>query len=746
MKKIILLLITIILVITCYVESEVVNEIYFDNIYKNNTTEFSLLKYYPSEVDENGYFIDKQKRYMLIDIINEFSVEFGVEVSHTIYQNADTIVLMTTDTTFSNKFPDKIEPIYPKTNVVLDEPHTKFNLPTNNYKYLIYPMEYLPELTHGVGKYIVTTIDPQVVDVLLERLNETIGTVSLEGIYSYNLFVVICNYLIEDILPVFILMLICIILGIFILIKLCVSKAKVISILYLNGYSNIKIIQYFLHYLTPSLLLSLLIACIINSIYICAQFEAYFILYFLIATIILFLLITLAVLSILALLVSVIVFRYNKKDLVEGKVVFSNFNFMQMIVKYTIILFSLFIFSNILTQQQTLAVMLQANEHWEVAQNVYKLLWRPDSVKFMEQRKDEPAYTNIYVGMEQQNDAILLDTNAYLDSDIGMFLNQYEIVYSWEAASNLVPDHIKKELLNKDEMYKELWSTNKFSYQHKNLVVNTNYLNQHPIITIDNNCVIEDLIYEDLTLNILVPEILKYETTQIVEDYKDLFYFQKVQVPEIYGEQVDVSIEELNINVIYIKDNQEFFTYNSETGLKTNNLIFDNPIIVVDTNNFDYNYYTPSKLFFRSSKANPMEDVRELIENNGLSRQFSGVKSIYNERAEEIDNLIKNIRINMFVFLFTLGCTIIFTYVININYFEQNRYKIFVKYSLGFSLPKILQLKVGIDILLYLIILLYFDIPLFYQIILFVLDLGTNALFNYRIFSKSINEVIKGGL
>ncbi len=119
--------------------------------------------------------------------------------------------------------------------------------------------------------------------------------------------------------------------------------------------------------------------------------------------------------------------------------------------------------------------------------------------------------------------------------------------------------------------------------------------------------------------------------------------------------------------------------------------------------------------------------------------------SVYNTRGEYLDQLIKSLRMNIFVLIFTLVCTIIFTYVINMNYFEQNRYKIFVKYSLGFSLPKILKRKLIIDIALYLIVLLCFDIPLIYKAFLLICDIGLNAIVNQKMFGKSMNEVIKGG-
>lgn len=125
--------------------------------------------------------------------------------------------------------------------------------------------------------------------------------------------------------------------------------------------------------------------------------------------------------------------------------------------------------------------------------------------------------------------------------------------------------------------------------------VSKNYFRYNPIETADGSELTERFIYDDLTLNVLVPEQYRELEEQILEAYRENFYFEKVQAENYYNEMagiektLDISEEELTVNLIYVKDGQSYFTFRSDGAADTENLITD-PIVQIYTDNIHCNY------------------------------------------------------------------------------------------------------------------------------------------------------------
>ena len=106
-----------------------------------------------------------------------------------------------------------------------------------------------------------------------------------------------------------------------------------------------------------------------------------------------------------------------------------------------------------------------------------------------------------------------------------------------------------------------------YSPYGRNIIVDKNYLKRHEIESIDEENVIDRIDMNGDVLNVLVPQ--KYgEYERIIEDsFKEWFYFQRVTVTNMYKEagnktKIHKELDDLNINIIYIKNNQKYFTYN----------------------------------------------------------------------------------------------------------------------------------------------------------------------------------------
>ena len=76
--------------------------------------------------------------------------------------------------------------------------------------------------------------------------------------------------------------------------------------------------------------------------------------------------------------------------------------------------------------------------------------------------------------------------------------------------------------------------------------------------------------YDQNTLNILVPEQYKKYEKKIIKNYKENFYFQKVTIDNYFRKnminQKYAEKDKLSIHIIYVKSNQSYFTYDSDTG------------------------------------------------------------------------------------------------------------------------------------------------------------------------------------
>ena len=170
--------------------------------------------------------------------------------------------------------------------------------------------------------------------------------------------------------------------------------------------------------------------------------------------------------------------------------------------------------------------------------------------------------------------------------------------------------------------------------------VSKNYFQYNPIETVDGSDLIERIIYDEFTLNILVPEKYQNMEEQIIEAYRENFYFEKVQATNDYNEMVgvntilDVPEEALSINIIYVKDGQRYFTFRSDCAVPTDNWVED-PIVQIYTSNIHCNYvhsFMTQWVYYYSDKENAneaYEDIKDYVQNCGAADSIQKVLSVY---------------------------------------------------------------------------------------------------------------------
>jgi len=172
--------------------------------------------------------------------------------------------------------------------------------------------------------------------------------------------------------------------------------------------------------------------------------------------------------------------------------------------------------------------------------------------------------------------------------------------------------------------------------------VSKGYFQYNPIETADGSDLNERIIYDDLTLNILVPEKYREMEEQIIEAYRDRFYFEKVQAENDYNEmagideQLDIPKESLKINIILVKDGQRCFTFRSDCAANTDNWIAD-PIVQIYTANIHCNYahsFLTQWTYFYSEKENADEayqDIKADVEACGAAESLQDVLPVCKE-------------------------------------------------------------------------------------------------------------------
>lgn len=174
--------------------------------------------------------------------------------------------------------------------------------------------------------------------------------------------------------------------------------------------------------------------------------------------------------------------------------------------------------------------------------------------------------------------------------------------------------------------------------------VSKNYFQYNPIETADGSDLVEQIIYDDLTLNILVPEKYRDMEDQIIEAYRDNFYFEKVQATNDYNEdagiseRLDIPKETLNVNIIYVKDGQRYFTFRSDCSPLTDNWVED-PVVRIYTSNIHCNYahsFMTQWLYFPSDKTSADEaylDIEPYVKQCGAENSVQSVVSVYEKNS-----------------------------------------------------------------------------------------------------------------
>lgn len=178
------------------------------------------------------------------------------------------------------------------------------------------------------------------------------------------------------------------------------------------------------------------------------------------------------------------------------------------------------------------------------------------------------------------------------------------------------------------------------------ITVSKNYFKYNPILTAKGEAIDSLIQYDDNIQNILVPEKYADKENEIIKAFKEVFYFEKVEVDNIYREKLGLELnhsklDDLKINIIYVKDNQNYFTFDNEISPKTNNFITD-PIVTIYTENTHCTYaqaYLTQNFYFTEESLKDengaITSITPLVKKHNLENSIKKVESVYKTFGEK---------------------------------------------------------------------------------------------------------------
>lgn len=356
---------------------------------------------------------------------------------------------------------------------------------------------------------------------------------------------------------------------------------------------------------------------------------------------------------------------YNQAEIIKGKRPFAVLFSLQLAAKMLVLIYLVFCITLNQSNLQRQKKELKNNEQWQEAQNVYLLRTSFITNKIKERRPLEIRAANLYRILEKERNLFLLNTQKYKNTN------------------NL-------EVLNEKDLRAAL--------EEQIITVNRNYLKRHPVFWQGDKKISEkDLLVDNFTLNVLVPKKLQKFDNLLKDILSERFHFQKVEVANIYHKEFKEELEkikqaDLRINIIYIADDNKYFTYDENVEKAKGNIIYD-PIVVVDTANIDASYYyaylTSSCYYYSQNSINPISEIMPYIQKLDLAASYNSVASVYNQRGAVIANIIKNIKYLHIITVLLIGLLFLTVILFTVCYFTKNRYSICVKRLHGYNFGQI---------------------------------------------------------
>lgn len=359
------------------------------------------------------------------------------------------------------------------------------------------------------------------------------------------------------------------------------------------------------------------------------------------------------VIILLLFFLSIALFSFAAVDNSSRKERMSKIVIISYVSRVLLLLLIVFFGENILHQKAQLDKNFDSLAAWNDTKNLFNL-----------QETYSPFYYDNLASEDILNDKIL---KVYKD------LSDLNKVFIIKTLNFERPDIITE---NEDYDYNYLLDIKNeedlYSPHGMNIVVDKNYIKRHTIKFAGEGNVVDMIDDNDDVLNVLMPQKYKSYKKIIENSFKEWFYFQKVKVTNKYkkaGNQKKIkrNFDDLRVNIIYIENNQRYFTYNPYSGDSMNTI--EDPIITVYTENIDNSYLASclgSYMFVESKdEYSALEEISSITQKYNVN-ELNSISSVYDKKGEEIKDLedgINRLILNtIIIFLLLIMLMIVITY------------------------------------------------------------------------------------
>lgn len=499
MKKIIYVLFTIELLIVSLLGLNIVKDNEINNILYNDTTSISVMFKDYKKLNKN-----------YSKWIKDIADENNVAISKYVFNNNEKLSIYTTDTSLNNnirlksgKFPNtNSNEFISNINTNNSNQVGKFSTMSKDISILIRDFGKISEVGES-GILYISTQNEGTINKILKELNvdRSIFVARLHDRYvNSNL------YLNPSIIRDLTLVILCFLATI---IHYSISVSREASILRLNGYSKLDIIARVIKNILRIMILSSITALLIYIIYILKlNLGVRACLYFVMFSIICIL---------INILISILIVGFNSRSSkyvlsLNGKKSYGFVNIMHFTLKIVFVSFLILSINNCILNYNMLQTQLGNLSEWDKAKNVYNLTLKDTGEQSLgkEEVIKNAKIKSFYKSLVEEKDAFLIDTTNFEKLEDGSYM--YEI--------------------NSKGKNPEV------SQYGKNIKINKNYLKVNPIYS--NGKEIFNLIdYDDKTINLLVPKKLQVHENDIKKEFRELFYFEKIEVENMYNEKLN---------------------------------------------------------------------------------------------------------------------------------------------------------------------------------------------------------------
>lgn len=721
MRKIIYLLLSVVIITSnLFIYSIYTNNRVIDFLYQRN--QIVTIDYSDAKINFN---INELTEHLV-----QFSKENNINISQYNFTSENSLNIYSTNVLKdsyiklkSGEFP--IERRFISNRLKEDEKKQSgiFYFPPSNWEFNIYDFKQIKNIGFKNDFYL-SSVDKEILHSFTQEFSpygsiqtkkENINSLALTNISL--LMVVILSFVIY-------------IIGMF---YFLIQKRKTLLLYYMWGYSKTKIVYLFLRpflgYVT--IILSLIIIGIIVNLVIFKQIIFWECLYLILVNISVF--VTLLFFSTLGILLT---FKFNKYNhSVRGALPFEKIQWMSIILKtlVSIVLFSMISFTFV--KYNNLTSKLNSLSFWDDTQNVFRIELgvnsNLDDLKIDRDLNDRLSL--FYEKIKKNNQAFLIEAEKFSVVDY----KDGKPIYSYMSG-----------IKNTNDIY---------TPQGRRILIDENYLIVNPIQSSNGVPIINQLKKDENTLNVLVPEQLKVIDSYIESSYKEWFYFQSVEIVNMYNKElsqplVEKEIDNLKINIIYTKKGQEYFTYSNYRGNQKNKVI--DPIAILYSESLDTStiaaYATHSLFFLDNSNGSAYENISPSLEEANV-KEINNVVSVYSEANDELIKL----KWELFQQLVALIIVIIFSFLLLSayiwSYYNAHLYQLTLKYLFGYSYwkrNKTIIFIASFSNVLAAILALYFFKSTNVILLLLLGTLFLELLF-FNIFinflnKKSVNNVVKG--